>query len=305
MDNNMETTVIKPAKVKNKFYHLAGWVILFLNKIRHAVQGYTRPRPFPVTEVDKAIEQDLMVLGKYKEALGKDFFSGKTVLDLGPGADLGVGLALLAGGAKSYTSLDINNLITKAPAKLYEKLFTKLQEQGLDKLDKFQYDEELSKAIQGQGEKLNYVVRKDFSVAPLKGKGIDTVISHHAFEHFDDLETLFKELEGVVMPGGRFIAEVDLQTHTRWIREADPLNIYRYSKGVYNLFRFSGSPNRVRPKRYKELLETYGWEKVEIIPVVSLEKGKVDKVAPSLHGDFASENDLHILAFLLLATKSK
>lgn len=292
-------------KVYNKFYHVAGWLILFLNKIRHAVLGYTRPRPFAVTEIEQAIEQDLMVLGKYTKALGNDFFSGKTVLELGPGADLGVGLALLASGAKSYTSLDVNNLITKAPAKLYQQLFQRLQEQGLNKLAKAEYDAQLSRALQGQGEKLNYIVRKDFSVASLQGQGIDTVISHHAFEHFDNLATLFGQLDDVVVPGGRFIAVVDLQTHTRWIREADPLNIYRYSGGVYNLFKFLGSPNRVRPARYKELLEQYGWEKVEIVPLERLDQAYVKQVAPSLHPDFAKQTDLEILSFLVTATKSK
>ena len=44
------------------------------------------------------------------------------------------------------------------------------------------------------------------------------------------------------------VAEIDLQTHTRWIRNVDPLNIYRYSGQLYGSFRFSdgdGAPARV------------------------------------------------------------
>ena len=62
------------------------------------------------------------------------------------------------------------------------------------------------------------------------------------------------------------VAEVDLMTHSRWIREKDPLNIYRYPQWLYRLFYFRGQPNRVRPSRYREAFQRLGWN-VNITPV--------------------------------------
>jgi len=295
----MKAVLLKPKNVRNAFYHLTGWVILFLNKIRHAVLGYTRPRAFSVHDVDQAVRYDLDVAKKFARAL-KDYaqtdLKGKTVLELGPGADLGIGVSLLAQKARGYFSLDVNRLADKAPAKLYEKLFQILKDAGLD-LNQKEFEQYLQSALD------NFIVRRDFSAAPLKGKGIDVVISHHSFEHFDNLEKLFTELDKVVESGGLFVAEVDLQTHTRWIRQADPLNIYRYSKATYRAFKFLGSPNRVRPAKYVELLEKHGWKDVQVLPAVKLDESYVKKVQNSLAGQYKKEKDMDVLAFVLLAKK--
>ena len=122
-----QTKITKPNNIHNAFYFWIGLCLLFLNKIRHAISGYTTPRNFPVTEFQKAIEYDLNTVVKWQKFLhdyssGKSSLKDKTILELGPGADLGVGIITLMHGAKKYNALDINNLVQSVPKQFYQKL---------------------------------------------------------------------------------------------------------------------------------------------------------------------------------------
>lgn len=146
----MAPEIVRPGRVRNRFYHWGGLAILAANKVRHDVRGYRRPRPFPVTEIDQAVAYDLDVVRKLTAALDsyvgqRHAVRGRTVLELGPGADLGVGLLLLAQGASSYVALDVHELATQAPRELYEVLFQRL---GTDAVT---LRGELEKALGRQG----------------------------------------------------------------------------------------------------------------------------------------------------------
>ena len=278
--------------IKNIFWWWTGLFILILNKPRHALQGYTRPRAFSVNEFDKAVDYDLEVVrdwafywAKY-QGVGADW-KGHRVLELGPGADFGVGITLLASGAASYHALDAHLLAPTAPDELYEVLA-----------------ERLNKNIAGFKNKIHYVCDKNFDVTQFRDVGIDLIMSNAAFEHFDDVEKTIKQMSEIVQPGGVLIAEVDLQTHSRWIRDADPLNIYRYSEWLYRLLSFSGTPNRVRPASYRQWLEKYGWNNIVIYPKLTIPKDAAEAVRDGLIKDFKKEGEsLGWLSFVVCAAK--
>jgi len=124
---------------------------------------------------------------------------------------------------------------------------------------------QLAKIKDGYESRLRYVVNKNFDIVAAFGKAtIDLVFSQAAFEHFDDIEKAVSQLSEICKDGALLVAEIDLKTHSRWIRDVDPNNIYRYSNYVYNLFRASGTPNRYRPYQYKEALERFGWSNIYI-----------------------------------------
>jgi len=119
---------VKMSVLKSYIYYWIGLFFLFLNKIRHSIQGYTNPRPFPITEVKKAIEYDFNVIDQWIKVLdeysgSKSILKGKTILELGPGADLGIGIITLMKGARKYNAIDVNNLIDTALEQFYEELF--------------------------------------------------------------------------------------------------------------------------------------------------------------------------------------
>ena len=115
------------------------------------------------------------------------------------------------------------------------------------------------------------------------------MVSHSAFEHLSRPRHSLAQLSDLVSDRAHLIAEIDLQTHTRWIRNVDPLNIYRYSGQLYRSLRFSGSPNRFRPDDYLNTLESEGWVDLRIYPQRVLEPKYVELVEPALDPRFQGD----------------
>ena len=256
-----EVRMITPGGGADGLYYCLGGLILFLNKIRHGIQGYTQPRPFPNSQIHRAIAYDFEVVRLWTQHLVEYLgpaatLEGKTILELGPGADLGAGVLTLMYGAKKYNTIDVHNLAKATPQQFYQELFDHIENNvkdakvGVDFLRR-----QLELTLRGQGDKIRYVHDKNFDVSVFAEEGIDLVVSQAAFEHFDDVGEVITQLSKVIKAGAVLIAEVDLRTHTRWIRDADPLNIYRYADPLYDALRFRGSPNRLRPFEYEQILK--------------------------------------------------
>jgi len=305
-----EIEITSPPKVNNLLYWLAGALILPINKLRHVIEGYTTPRTFGITEFDRAVDYDLSVVNSWKSYL--DFYmgeptsiNGKAILELGPGADLGVGVLLTAYGARKYNSLDVNNLVKSVPDELYNTLFDRISNTLKDPavtVDELKKQLELTK--QGNNDKINYICDKTFNLNNFKDEGIDLVFSQAAFEHFDNIPETFSQLSKIVQPNCVLVAEIDLSTHTRWIRDSDPNNIYRYPDWFYNICKFLGSPNRMRPYEYKNILENLGWKNVQIIPRICLSSSYVEQSKSGMARKFSgTENQMDQLSVILCATR--
>lgn len=257
--------------LRNSFFFASGVGFLALSKIKNAMRGYSTPKPFDTSDSEKCIAYDLKVVEDWLQNLAgytnePPDLSGKNVLDLGPGSDLGVGISLLAKGCGRYHAFDVNDLMKETPDSFYEELFDELERmEGQTETDHLRL--QLKNLKDGGSSALSYIVSKDFDLASAFDEpSIDLVFSQAAFEHFDDIEATAAQLSAVCKPGAILIAEVDLQTHSRWIRDKDPNNIYRYPDFIYRAFWFRGIPNRVRPFQYKAALERNGWTDVTIIP---------------------------------------
>lgn len=307
----------------DRLHYGAGLLLLAANKLRHGVQGYRRPRPFPVTEFDRAIDYDLAVVAGWRRRLGAYLgrpwpLPGRRVLELGPGADLGVGLLLLHLGVARYDALDVHRLAASAPPAFYDRLLARLEiptglppELEADRPaadaggERPELERQLALALRGDGDRLHYVCRPEFDPAVFGDRTIDLVVSQAAFEHFDDVPAVVRGLSKVVKPGGLLVAEIDLQTHTRWIRERDPLNIYRYGDGLYDLFRFRGSPNRVRPHEYAACLAHSGWERIVLVPDRTTPADYLAATRPRLAARFRDEGEsLGHLSVYVCATRA-
>lgn len=269
----------------NPFYYAAGIGFLALAKAKHSLQGYRTPRPIPTCDFEQIGDYDLRVvdewLGNLERYAGMGV-EGKRVLELGPGADLGTGLYLLHKGAAAYTAFDAHDLRGLVAPAFYEYL-----------------GERLGSAV--SPERLGYVCRSDFDLLEaFPQERFDLVFSQAAFEHFDNVELTLAQLGRRVRPGGVLIAEVDLQTHSRWIRDKDPNNIYRYSDRLYDLLRFRGAPNRVRPGEYASFLARYGWDQVRLIPSRQTDLVRQEHLADRFRDPC---NDMDWISVTLCATR--
>ena len=303
-------SILNLPEPNNLFCHLAGTTILLLNKIRHSIEGYKTPRTFPISEIDRAIDYDINVVNNWTDAL-KEYadnnfsLEGRRILELGPGADLGIGLTLLSRGAEKYNALDIHNLVKSVPDAFYERLFTRMQNEGVNAKAIEDLKVQLTRTTADSNDRLNYVCRNDFDINVFSEEGIDTVFSQAAFEHFDNIPLTLSRLSKIVKPGAYLAVEIDLNTHTRWIRDIDPLNIYRFSDTFYNICKFAGSPNRLNASEYKHHLEQCGWENVQVSPLVCVNDNYLRKVKPRLAKRFREKSDeIGYLSILVCAKKS-
>jgi SAM-dependent methyltransferase len=292
--------------VRDAFMFLAGLVFLTLAKARNVLSGYSSPKPFRLNETDRCIAYDLKIVDewlKHLRAYAGDQLSvrGKAVLELGPGSDLGVGLYLLAKGAAVYHACDVNDLTQHAPESFYTALIDRITAMGTSASREF-LESQIRDARRGAASQLRVVVSGDFDlVSSFGADSIDLVFSQAAFEHFDDVVRTVQQLSTVCRPGATIVAEIDLKTHSRWIRDKDPNNIYRYSNSLYRTFWFRGIPNRMRPYRYRQIFEQHGWVDVSIIPI---EHAIGQKAAGAVNEQFRdSRNQLDFLSVVLCARK--
>jgi hypothetical protein len=293
--------------LRDCFFFVAGIAFLIMAKLKHVLQGYSTPKPFGISETERCIAYDLQVVEQWLQRLrhfthSDTFLAGKNVLELGPGSDLGTGLILLARGARKYNACDVNDLVKRAPDRFYEALFEKLRDTVPDTRMSF-LKEQLASARADRASQLNYVVSKDFDLASrFGGNTIEVVFSQAAFEHFDDVDATVTSLSTVCKSGAVIVAEIDLQTHSRWIRDKDPNNIYRYPSALYRMFRFRGAPNRVRPYQYQAIFEHHGWTDVTMTPLTKYPVYRRSLAA--LSAPFTGEeNQMEFLSVVLCARK--
>lgn len=296
-------------RLENWFYTGAGVVFLTLAKIKH-MKGYTTPRPFPVSEIAKAIDYDIRVVDRWMSFLenyvgSKVSLSGKHILELGPGADLGVGMYLLAKGAARYSAFDAHNLVDTAPSEFYDALGDRIKSMNSNQssVEPVEMSELTSNS---SSQRLNYVCREDFDLLKaFEEKSVDLVFSQAAFEHFDDVDNTFSQLAKIVRPGATLVSEIDLQTHSRWIRQKDPNNIYRYNRKLYKLFKFKGIPNRLRPYQYVQSLQRHGWTDIRVFPGMVLDNARLTKILPFMSQEYRNDHSqMHYLTIILCAKKA-
>jgi SAM-dependent methyltransferase len=289
-------------RFKNHAFTCAGLGFLALAKLQHLLRGYKTPRPFSPADAERTVAYDLRVVEEWERALeqygvGPGTFVGRSILELGPGPDLGVGVTLLAKGAASYAAMDVHRLAFDAHPAFYERLF-----QSLD------LDHEAATALQAdiraaQNERptrrLEYLVRKDFDLpAAFAGRKFDLFVSQAAFEHFDDVERTIQDLSTLAADNARLVFGVDLKTHSRWISERDPLNIYRYGDGLYRALSFKGSPNRVPLSSYVKALTEAGWTDIRTFDEVAVDEADFAAVKSHLHPRYRQDENRYLWVVL-------
>ncbi len=303
MDSNPRK--LRPAAPANWFWRLAGLAALAGNKLRHTIRPYSRPRPF-AGDAQAAADYDASVFRGWRQYLrrylGRDYdWTGKAVLELGPGPDLGAGLLALAAGAAEYTAFDKFPLARRSGAAVYELLLAQARCSDEDAAELLRA---VDAALAGTDGRLRYVQRADFDISAAELPRADVVVSQAAFEHFDDPRRTIEQLGDLTERGAVFLAVADFQTHTRWLRRRDPLNIYRYSPGLYSRLRFSGGPNRARGDELAAWLADAGWGDIRVTPLLELDADYLAAVAPHLAEPFRRDAAaMHILTAVVCATR--
>ncbi|MGX1740464.1 methyltransferase domain-containing protein [Bosea sp. NPDC055353] len=265
---------------------------------KNKLNGYTTPNGVTRSDPDGQIAYLLDIFASLRRFMPPDFdLQGRDVLELSPGASRGNGVLFLALGARSYHAIDVFDLAGGEDPGFYERLLARFPEGRAE-------DRARALSLVGMpgSRAFGYAVGRDFDIPRLaEGRSFDLIVSCAAFEHYDNPAAAIAAMTQVARPGCEAVHIIDLQTHSRWIRERDPNNIYRYPEPLYRLFAFPGQPNRQRPADYIRSFENEGWNDVRFVPSRTVDPALRAASLCGLSRPFAGQPDMTILDGALTA----
>jgi hypothetical protein len=293
---------VTPRRTSPIFLYGLGALFMVANKIRHSVRGYATPRTFSPRRIEQSVAYSFHVCKEWEKVLS-DYtrterpFYGKDVLEVGPGPDLGNGLILLAKGARTYTAVDMYDLIRQTDERFYDRLLTELRSEP----NYLQARVASQAFFSGQMSPLRYGYDPDFRLEDLQENGFDLFVSRATVEHFQDVPAFFQRIKYALRSGGMMASLIDIKTHTRYIRDVDPLNLLRYPDRAYHLLGYSGIPNRWRKRDYFGLLEELGCQEIRALDDEVACETYTQRLKRGVAGRFQDDPDLATLVFWLLA----
>jgi len=284
--------------LRNLEMTVLGLGFLSLAWSKNRLNGYSTPNTVAKSDPDGQIAYLLDIFASLRRFMPPGFdIRGRDVLELSPGASRGNGVLFLALGARSYHAIDVFDLAGGEDPAFYERLLARFPEGNA-----FERTRALALASTPGSRAFGYAVGRDFDIPRLvEGRLFDLIVSCAAFEHYDSPATAIADLTQIARAGCEAVHIIDLQTHSRWIRERDPNNIYRYPEQLYRLFAFPGQPNRQRPAEYVRSFEAEGWSEVRFVPSRTVEPALREASLSGLSAPFAGQDDMIILDGALTA----
>ncbi|WP_306223470.1 methyltransferase domain-containing protein [Bosea beijingensis] len=265
---------------------------------KNKLNGYTTPNGVAKSDPEGQIAYLLDIFAALRRFMPPDVdLRGRDVLELSPGASRGNGVLFLALGARSYHAIDVFDLAGGEEPGFYERLLDRFPEGRIA-------DRARARAFASTPglREFGYAVGRDFDIPRLaEGRTFDLIVSCAAFEHYDHPASAIAAMTQVARPGCETVHIIDLQTHSRWIREHDPNNIYRYPEPLYRLFAFPGQPNRQRPADYVSDFESRGWSDVRFVPSRTVDPALREASLRGLAAPFAGQADMAVLDGALTA----
>jgi hypothetical protein len=286
------------SSLRNLEMKALGLVFLGLAWSKDRLRGYSTPNTVTKSDIDGQIAYLLDIFASLRRFMPPQFdLRGRDVLELSPGASRGNGVLFLAMGARSYHAIDAFDLAGNEDPAIYERLLDRFAEGTAA-------DRERARTITraSGAREFGYAVGRDFDIQRLaEGRTFDLIVSCAAFEHYDSVPDAVSGLTRVARPGCETVHIVDLQTHSRWIREHDPNNIYRYPEPIYRFFRFPGQPNRQRPADYVQAFNAQGWSDILFVPSRMIDTDLRERSLRGLAAPFAGQNNMVVLDGALTA----
>lgn len=200
---------------------------------------------------------------------------GRAVLEIGPGAHLGLCLLCLGKGASRVAAVDRFPELTggEREQRLYGSIPELLPDWVQDAL-----------AV-GRGERAG---RMAFHPVALEDLGTseryDLALSYHSLQHVWNLPRALRALRRHLVPGAVTVHAIDLRALGNVDPDgSEPLRHLEFHRWLWWLMGSSrGLPNRLRPGQFVRHFEDAGFRDVHWRPLRTLPAGTVERVRPFL-----------------------
>lgn len=197
-------------------------------------------------EYFRAVASDFETIARHAGIAEARLYTGRTVLELGPGDTMGVSLVARLRGALGCAGFDAFDIRSRDRAYLDAIYGPIAQAEGR---------EDGAKAAWSLVEACPHVVARD--ALRRGGKRFDLVLSRAVLEHVKDLDALFSLAREVSTDDAAWLHEVDLRDHG--IEFAHPLDFLRFSGHTWHtMTSHTDAPSRARASAYLELGQRHG-----------------------------------------------
>ena len=227
------------------------------------------------------------------------------ILEIGPGANLGQGLLLVASGAKKYTGLDLYQ-----PPELYNRhsyaaaydLLNLVAPQSI-RVKADQIYSVKGEQVVFKPERMDYLFPRQSYDIRMPDGSVDFVFSHSVFEHITDPDKTVTAIEKVLRRGGISAHDIDLRDHDDFSK---PLEFLKTGEASWQA-RYTGEhkftyTNRKRLSDFVAATERSG---LKILKVETMKVPMSEEIRRGLHADFQkySLEDLAVVRALIVAEK--
>jgi SAM-dependent methyltransferase len=269
-------------------------------------------------DVDTASRHSLDIFNQYQlgledAGLDPEYFKGKSILEIGPGSNLGVQLNFIARGATSAFALDRFPDVqsTEKEAAIYEKIFDHLNDNQKELLkDTYKTENNIPVFM---GNKIQYFGNCSLEKALRKFSDedgdivtkFDVVVSHLALEHVANLNKGIYSVKKILNTGGICIFICNLKSLGGVYNHVnEPLRLLNYSEKLWRrMFSKRGGSNRVRAYGYRKRLEVNNFKILSFKILESMSAADLKKAKRHFNDRFASltNEELSILKFRIVA----
>lgn len=203
--------------------------------------------------------------------------SGKRVLEVGFGDNIGVALRFIAAGASHVSCLD--KFYAKRDTEQERQIYAALRE-TLDEKARQRFDEAIDPkdGARSNPDKITCIYGVDLEDAQELANGplFELVISRAAIQDIYEPERAFAAMDRLLKPGGYMLHKIDLSDQGMFRDHGmNPLTFLTIAEPIYRLMADgSGRPNRLLISDYRTSFRELGYETKLLITHVIGRKGK-------------------------------
>jgi len=244
-------------------------------------------------------------------------FSGKDVVEIGPGRNLSAGIAFRLLGATSFTGIEIEtgeNFNSYATLNSAEKLIRFRYSPFLDNFNRInlgftgQTPARIDDEVDLTGNRIFLRKPEEFEKIPLDDGSSDYLYSNFTLEHIQSPNNFFSEVARILRPGGLTAHFIDIEDHSNF---NEPFNYLvhsdeewndRYGEGKVPYWMYE---NRARASDFRTLCMAAGLEILEsqALRSAALPQDLWERIDPRFKA--YARDDLETVWYVLVARKPR